>query len=321
MIYHFSLPLWQHTLLENPTQLNRIVNQKFFEQGLNLDILSQIQDCEILTVFVFDKVTSQIMEQLPNLKLIVTRSTGFDHIDLEAARARNIVVKNVPNYGSETVAEFAFGLLLSAVRHIPAIANCSRNFDFDYSRLQGLDLNGKVIGIFGSGKIGRNMIQIAKGFDMKVLVYDIFQDQNLAQTLGFEYCELDQVLSEADILSLHLPFSIETKNLLSRENLIKIKKACVFINVARGNLITNENLVWALDQGVFSACGLDTLEDEEKLFLGEATNLQRKILENPNVIFSPHCAYYTQEAVLRILETTTQNIKDFENGKNTNQVS
>jgi len=314
------MPDWQQTLLESlktkPQQ-----GQKFFEAGLSLDIVSQIQDCRILTVFVHDKVSAEIIAQLPNLKLIITRSTGFDHIDLKASKTRNIVVENVPNYGSETVAEFAFALLLALTRHVPTISTRSNDFDFNYSDLQGLDLNGKTIGILGSGKIGRNMIQIAKGFDLKVVVFDIFPDRDLAKSLDFEYCDLDQVLENADILSLHLPFTPETKVLFSRQNLSKVKTGCIFINVARGNLITNQNLAWALKTGVFSACGLDTIEDEEKLFLGQATDLQRDILNNPKVIFSPHCAYFTTEALERILTTTTQNIVDFESGKIGNQVN
>jgi len=316
MHYHFSLPIWQQDYLK--TKLNS-QNIYFLENISEIDT-TKLQDASVISVFVHDQVTKEIIDTLTDLKLIVTRSTGFDHIDIEYAKSKNIAVCNVPAYGSDTVAEFAFALLLSITRHIPEIIDRSKSFDFKYLDLQGKDLNGKTLGVFGSGKIGRNMIQMAKGFDLKVIVYDIFKDENLAKLYDFKYVSLDEILANSDILSLHLPFTKETEHLFSRENLNKIKKGCILINVARGNLISNENLAWALENGIFSACGLDTIEDEEMLFTGQPTELQKQILTNPKVIFSPHCAYYTKEALQRILDTSVSNIEAYLKGEAHNKV-
>lgn len=317
MTTHFSVPTWQSDYIKAKSSDDNI----FFTQNIAEVKLEEIQNVEIISVFVHDIVNSEIIDRFSNLKLIVARSTGFDNIDIKYAKSKNIVVSNVPAYGSETVAEFAFALLLAAVRHTYNIIDRSKVLDFHYSDLQGSDLNGKTIGVLGSGKIGRNIIQIAKGFNLKVVVYDIFQDGNLAKTYDFEYLSLDEVLRKSDILSLHLPLTKETENLFSLENLSKIKKGCIFLNVARGNLISNQNLAWALREGVFSACGLDTIEDENKLFEGNATDLQLEILQSPKVIFSPHCAYYTKEALQRILDTSMANIQGFLNENIINRVN
>jgi D-lactate dehydrogenase len=319
MHYHFSLPAWQEEYFSTNNLTG--TTDVFFENSIQESDLSLIRDCEIISVFVHDVVDQKIIDSLPNLKLIVTRSTGFDHIDTKYAKSKNIPVCNVPAYGSDTVAEFAFALLLAITRHIPQITHRSKDLNFKYLDLQGSDLNGKTIGVLGSGKIGRNMIQMAKGFDLKIVVYDIFQDENLAKTYDFEYLPLDEVLSQSDILSVHLPYTKETENLFSRENLSKIKPGCIFLNVARGNLISNENLAWALQEGIFSACGLDTIEDEHKLFEGNATELQLEILKDPRVIFSPHCAYYTKEALQRIIDTSVKDIQEFLGGNVLNQVN
>jgi len=317
MTTHFSIPTWQSDYIKARLSDDNI----FYTQNIAEVNLDEIQEAEIISVFVHDMVTAEIINRLPNLKLIVARSTGFDNIDIEYAKSKNIAVCNVPAYGSDTVAEFAFALLLALVRHIPAIIDRSKDLNFKYLDLQGTDLSGKTIGVLGSGKIGRNMIQMAKGFDLKIVVYDIFQDENLAKTYDFVYLPLDDVLQQSDILSLHLPLTKETEDLFSRENLSKIKKGCIFLNVARGNLISNQNLAWALREGIFSACGLDTIEDENKLFEGNATELQLEILNNPKVIFSPHCAYYTKEAMHRILDTSIADIEGFLGGNMINCVN
>ena len=316
MTTHFSVPTWQSDYMKAKLSGDSI----FYTQNITEAKLEELQNVEIISVFVHDIVTAKIIDQLPDLKLIIARSTGFDNIDIKHAKSKNIVVCNVPAYGSETVAEFAFALLLAAMRHIPQITDRGKVLDFQYDDLLGADLNGKTIGILGSGKIGRSMIQMAKGFNLKVVVYDVFQDENLAKNHDFKYLPLDEVLEQSDILSLHLPLTKETENLFNLENLSKIKKGCVFLNVARGNLISNQNLAYALREGIFSACGLDTIEDENKLFQGNATDLQLEILQNPKVIFTPHCAYYTKEALQRILNMSIANIDGFLSGNIVNRV-
>ena len=316
MIYHFSIPEWQQNHLKNALD----TTSSFFTQNIQEIDLSLIQDAEIISVFIQDDVSAQIISKLPKLKLIVTRSTGFDHIDLEEAKKRNILVENVPGYGSNTVAEHGFALLLALTKNTSKINVRTKNLNFEYMDCLGLDLHNKTIGVMGSGRIGKNMIQIAKGFDMNVLVYDIFKDEFLAESLNFKYVELDYLIQNSDIISLHLPLLPETKHILNQEKLKLAKSGSYLINVSRGELIANQDLAWALDQGIFAGVALDTLDGEKDMFKNGATELQAKILKDERVIYTPHSAYYTKEALQRILDQTAQNILNFKKGTESNVV-
>ena len=316
MIYHFSLPNWQQDYLKDSfTSPNKAFNEAIQEIDL-----SKIADAQVVTVFIQDRITADILSKLPNLKLIIARSTGFDHIDLKAAKDHNVLVKNVPGYGSNTVAEHAFALLLALAKNITQINQKTKMQNFEYLDNLGDDLHQKTIGIIGSGRIGKNMIQIAKGFGMEVLVYDVMKDDFLAESLGFKYVELDFLLQNSGVLSLHLPLLPDTKHILNQAKLKLVKPDSFLINVARGELISNLDLAWALDQNIFQGVGLDTLEEEKEMFASGANELQLKILNDQRVIYTPHSAYYTKEAVQRILDTTVQNILDFRNGVETNVI-
>ncbi len=308
-IAHFDTPLWQQEILKN--NLSDYVNLFYLEAEITDKILEQIKDIDILTVFVHTNVTKQILQKLKNLKLIVTRSTGFDQIDLEESKEKGIAVNNVPAYGSETVAEYTFGLILNLARKYVDLTNRSKQSNYEFSDLMGFDLSGKTIGVIGAGKIGRNTLQIAKGFDMNLVAHDIYEDAESAKQIGYEYVNMETLLATSDIISLHTPLNDYTANLLSRENLSKIKKGAVLINTARGDLIQNADLLWALENGIFSAAGLDTIQDEKLILSNTPNETQKKILKHPNVIFTPHSAFYTKEAVTRILNTTVENIKNY----------
>ena len=308
-IAHLDTPLWQQEILQN--NLPDYVNLFYLEAEITDKILEQIKDVDILTVFVHTNVTKQILQKLKNLKLIVTRSTGFDQIDLEESKEKGITVNNVPAYGSETVAEYTFGLILNLARKYVDLTNRSKQNNYEFSDLMGFDLSGKTIGVIGAGKIGRNTLQIAKGFDMNLVAHDIYEDAESAKQIGYEYVNMETLLATSDIISLHTPLNDYTANLLSRENLSKIKKGAVLINTARGDLIQNVDLLWALENGIFSAAGLDTIQDEKLILSNTPNETQKKILKHPNVIFTPHSAFYTKEAVTRILNTTVENIKNY----------
>jgi D-lactate dehydrogenase len=316
-ISHFGTPPSQQQYFE---QHLPAAAQTFFPDQNLVGVLDQIKACDVLSIFLQTHITADILDQLPNLKLITTRSTGFDHIDRAACKERNITVCNVPSYGSDTVAEHAFALLLALAKNIPVLTERTKQLNFAFKNHQGFDLSGKTLGVIGVGNIGKNMIQIARGFDLKVLAYDIYQDDQLEKTLGFKFVPLDELLAKCDILSLHMPLNDHTKDLLNRETLQKVKPGTVFLNTSRGGLIKNQDLMFALDTGLFSAAGLDTLEGEEAMFQGTITDEQKNILTRDNVLFTPHCAFYTREALERILATTVENIQGFEEGKTVNLV-
>ncbi len=286
--------------------------------------LDKIGDAHIISVFIYSNLDASVLRQLPSLRMIATRSTGYDHIDMAYCRERNIVVSNVPSYGANTVAEHAFALLLSLSRNIYQARERTLHNDFSFHGLQGFDLMGKVLGVIGTGQIGEHVIRIAKGFEMQVLAYDPHQDVAGSQQLGFEYVDFDALLTRSDVISLHCPLTAQTQHLIGMHAFKKMKKGVYLINTARGGLIDTEALLWALDEEIVAGAGLDVLEEEEAVreerellsgrFDGHKLQavLRNHILsKHEQVIITPHIAFNSREAVERILETTLENISAY----------
>jgi D-lactate dehydrogenase len=290
---------------------------------------------EIISVFIKSHIGAEEMDRFPNLKMIATRSTGFNHIDLEEAKKRNIIVSNVPTYGENTVAEFAMALLLMLSRKTyTAYNNILERGDFSQKGLTGFDLKGKTIGIIGGGNIGKHIIKMAKGFDMNVIVFDVHRDEEFEKKAGFQYVEFEYLLSNSDIISLHVPLNPHTEHLINKENISKIKKGAYLINTSRGEVVETEALVEALEKGILAGAGLDVFEeegymaDETSLIFDEHPNPEslkivlanQYLIDHPDVIITPHNAFNTKEAIERIFKTTTENIKAFKKGTPKNKV-
>lgn len=315
------------------------VQMSFFPEPIKPTNLEQIQTTDALCVFIHSKVDKTILDGLPNLKLIATRSTGFDHIDVACAKTKNISVCNVPSYGSRTVAEFTFSLILGLARKtFLAYRQVKNNHDFDISHFQGFDLQGKTLGVVGTGKIGQNVIKIAKAFEMKVLAFDLFENSELAKTLEFEYKNLDAVLRQSDVLTLHVPYNKETHHLINLQNIKLIKPGAILVNTARGEVVETDALVWAIQEKILSGVGLDVLEGEKELCeecvlvatqpgKNPACAIDFKLLledhmliNQPETAITPHIAFFSKEAKHEILQTTSENISNFLNGKPKNFV-
>lgn len=296
----------------------------FFPKALIKQFLPEQTDYDVISVFTSSQINSKIINSFPNLKLITVRATGYDNVDIAAAKAKNIIVSNVPSYGSNTVAEYTFGLILSLSRKIPQAVNRLKiGFEFDFAGLRGFDLHNKTLGVIGTGKIGVNVIKIATGFGMKVLGCDNYPNEQLAQQLGFTYLPLEEVLKNADIVTLHVPLLPQTRHLINKSNIKLMKKGSILINTSRGAVVETESLFQVLTSGHLAGAALDVLEEEvdikeEAELLGEnqlsahqyKIILQNHILINlPNVIVTPHMAFYTKEAEESILQTTVENIK------------
>ncbi|MEK7108877.1 MAG: NAD(P)-dependent oxidoreductase [Patescibacteria group bacterium] len=289
---------------------------------------------EVLSVFVNHPVDAALMAKYPALKLIATRSTGFDHIDLAEAKRRGIAVASVPSYGVNTVAEFAFALLLALSRRVCEAAARVKGGSFSQAGLTGFDLAGKTIGVVGCGKIGQHLVRMAKGFDMQVLVSDAHRDEKMAAELGFTYALLPELLAQSDVISLHVPYFKETHHLINKENISKIKKGAYLINTSRGAVVETAALVQALRDGTLAGAGLDVLEEEgdmadEMHLLANGHPKQEELevmLENhylmshPRVLVTPHVAFDTREALERIINTTAENITAFAAGVPVNLV-
>lgn len=295
-------------------------------------------EAEVVSVFVGrSHLTGQVMDAMPKLKLIATRSTGFDHIDLDAATERSVVVVNVPNYGENTVAEHAFTLLLALARKLPQTLETTKEGVYSPTELSGFDLKGKTLGVVGMGRIGQHSARIGKGFGMDVVGFDVFEKPEIAKEIGFRYAPLEEVLRSADIVTLHAPLVPENIHLMNTARLEQMKQGAILINTARGELVDTQALIAALESGHLSGAGLDTIEGER--FLNEQievnTVLDNKttketlinlaetetLLRMPGVVVTPHSAYNTVEAVGRINAITTDNIIKFWYGETPNKVN
>ena len=308
----------------------------FSDEKLTSENAGQYKNYEIVSVFIESQLTKEVLRQISNLRFIATRSTGFEHIDLNYCKENNILVSNVPGYGEHTVAEYTFALLLCLVRKIyNAYHRVRETGSFSLEGLQGEELFGKTLGVIGVGRIGKEVVKIAKGFSMKVIAYDKYPQEELAKQLGFEYVDLENLLSQSDIVSLHVPYNKETHHLINKDNVFKIKLGAYIINTARGGVIETESLYQALKKNHLAGAALDVLEEEgdlkeEQRMLAEKQDIPpeklRTLLANhifidlDNVIISPHNAFNTKEALENILMTTMENINGYLKGEQKNLV-
>jgi len=329
-IAFFEVEDWEEEYLKGKLSGHQL---KFSNEKLSLENAAQIKDFDALSVFIYSKIDEQIIQAIPNLKLVTTRSTGFDHIDIDVCKKRGITVCNVPSYGENTVAEHTFALILSLSRNM--CKACIRRFEQDFSieGLEGFDLKGKTIGVVGTGQIGLHVIRIAKGFGMNVVAYDVRQNKLLSEVLEFEYVTLEDLLARSDVITLHVPYMKATHHLMNKDTFKLVKRGAILINTARGSIVDTEALIDALDKKILDGAGLDVFEGEEvikeeKQLLFEPKNLEvlaslvkdHILLSKDNVVFTPHIAFYSKEALERILETTVENIAAFVSGKPQNVV-
>lgn len=291
-------------------------------------------DAEIISVFVHSNISPAVLDALPNLKMIATRSTGFDHINLPVAESRGIPVCNVPTYGENTVAEHTFALILALSRNIHKAYVRTTSGDFSLDGLEGFDLKGKTLGVVGVGHIGLHVIRIAKGFGMEVLASDPKPNAAMADLMGYEYTTLADLLGRSDIVTLHAPLCDGTYHLIGEHNICLFKRGALLINTARGGLVDTSVLIGALDSGILRGAGLDVLEgeeilSEEKQLLGNPdasedtlkTTLRNLILlRRPDMVVTPHIGFDSKEAIERILDTTIANVQAFRHGAAQNMV-
>lgn len=317
-------------------------DKAFFEHGLKglglafypspLNPADLGKDTEVISVFVDSPVTAEAMAALPALKFIACRSTGFNHIDMAAAKKHGITVANVPTYGGTTVAEYAFTLLLMLTRKMVEVLRESGMSAPDRQRERGIDLYGKTIGIVGTGSIGLGVARIARGFGMNVLGYDVRPRPDEAKKIGFTYCnDVSDVFEQSDIITLHIPYTPENHHFIRADHIAKVRHGAILINTARGELVDTTALVAALRQGHLGGAALDVIEGEylldpdELIALAAHNDAAKQTLRHavsmaalqhmPNVILTDHNAYNTVEAIRRINQTTADNIHNFLNGK------
>ncbi len=298
-------------------------------------LTDEIKQAEILSCFTFSRVDAKILKQFPKLKLIALRSVGFNHIDIDYCKEHNIQVVNSFGYGNVTVAEFAFGLMLDVMRKISRSYMNLKNEHLNRDIYTGLELKNKNIGIIGTGAIGREVVRIAKGVGMEVLAYDIYPQNTLVEKYGVKYVELDELLKNSDVISLHAPLTKDNLHMIDAEKIKLMKPQAILVNTARGELIDTKALYEALSENRIFGAGLDVLESENIFTQPETTLdfdyltddvirqtlINDRLLKLHNVVVTPHIAYNTQEAQDRILNITMNNITSFLNGEIRNGVT
>ncbi|HHW49132.1 MAG TPA: D-2-hydroxyacid dehydrogenase [Clostridiaceae bacterium] len=259
------------------------------------------------------------LNQLPELKYIGVLATGYNVVDVETAKKKGIIVTNIPTYGTKSVAQMTFALLLEMTQHVQHHSDAVHNGewtncrDFCFWKYPLIELDGKTMGIIGFGRIGQAVADIASAFGMKVLGYDIYRSDQ-SNRKNFKWAELDELLSESDVVSLHCPLFPETKGIINAENLRKMKKTAFLINTARGQLVIDEDLADALNKGLIAGAALDVLSVEPP----KADN---PLLSAKNCIITPHISWATKEARARLMDIAVDNIVMFLKGSPVNVVN
>ena len=328
--------------------------EPFFEEAFDGHEVSFVrrldavpEDTEVLSVFISERVDDPFLDAHPLIRLVATRSTGCDHIDLDACARRGVTVTNVSNYGENTVAEHTFALILALSRRLRDSEQAVRTGRFSRERLRGFDLRGKTLGVVGAGRVGLHVIRIGLGFGMHVVAYDAQPHPFYCELLDFHYVPFEQLMRESHVVTLHVPLNSTTRHMIKRETLALCRLGVLLINTARGGLIDSGAVIEALDTGQVAGVGLDVLEDERVFHGGAAQILGEKIAERvrstavpvaketsphrvaefsklvahsrllrrPEVVLTPHVAFNSYEAIERLSTLTVENIRNYLEGR------
>ena len=300
------------------------INQKFgfeikyFKGHLNINNVPLTKGFDAVCIFVNAVANAEVIDELAknDVKVIALRCAGYNNVDLNAAKNRIKVVR-VPAYSPYAVAEHTLALMLTLNRKTHKAYNRTREGNFALNGLMGFDMHGKTAGIIGTGKISKILIQTLRSMGLKVIAYDIFPDYAFAEKYEIEYSSLDHLYANADIISLHCPLTKDTEYIINETSIAKMKNGVMIINTGRGKLINTHALIQGLKSKKIGAAGLDVYEEESDYFFEDRSNrvmdddILARLLSFNNVIVTSHQAFFTQEAMHNIAETTMQNIQDF----------
>ncbi len=291
---------------------------RYYKGHLNPNNVVLTQDTDVVCIFVNDTADAAVIDAMVNngVKLLALRCAGFNNVDLKAAKGKLPVVR-VPAYSPYAVAEYSLALMLSLNRKIHRAYWRTRDGNFSLNGLMGFDMHGKTIGIIGTGKIAKILIRLLKGFGMRILAYDLYPDMKFAGEEGISYVSLDELYRESDIISLHCPLTDQTKYMIDKDSIDKMKEGVMIVNTGRGQLINTNDLIEGLKEKKIAAAGLDVYEEEGEYFYEDKSDkiidddVLARLLSFNNVIVTSHQAFFTKEALHNIAETTLQNIEDF----------
>ena len=302
---------------------------EFFDFQLNERTAKMAEHCDVVCIFVNDDGSRNVLEKLAALgvKMVALRCAGFNNVDLKAAKELGLQVVRVPAYSPEAVAEHTVGLMMTLNRRIHRAYQRTREANFSLEGLIGFNMHGRTVGVIGTGKIGVAVMRILKGFGMRILAYDPFKNA-VAEELGAQYVELDELYAKSHVITLHCPATPENYHLLNRDAFAQMKDGVMIINTSRGTLIDTQAAIDALKQRKIGALGMDVYENERDLFFEDKSNeviqddVFRRLSACHNVLLTGHQAFLTEEALMSISDVTLANIYSLRTGKPCeNQVS
>jgi glycerate dehydrogenase len=302
---------------------------------LSWDVLKKIGDVTIYDRTPTDKIVEraagaeivytnktplnrEVLNQLASLKYIGVLATGYNIVDTEAAKENGVIVTNVPGYGTDSVAQLTFALLLELCHRVQYLSDSvmqgkwAQSVDFCYWDYPLVELSGKTMGFIGFGNIGRKVADIATAFGMNIIGNDKFETDQSHRT-NFRWADVNQLLEQSDVVSIHCPLFPETKGLINKERLSMMKKSAFLLNTSRGPVIVDEDLAEALNNGTIAGAGIDVLSFEPPL-------INNPLFKAKNCIITPHIAWATQEARTRLMNIAVSNLVAFKNGNPVNTV-
>lgn len=313
----------------------------FFEESLNETTVNNLPDnlleeTTVVSVYVTSNVNNEVLSKFHNLMILSTRSSGYEHIDIQECCNKKIKVLNVENYDSKAIVQYTFGLMITLIRKILIAERDVREFNFEYNSYIGRELDKLTLGVIGTGNVGSEMCRIAHAFGMKILALDIRKNQDIIDKYNVEYTDKITLLQNSDVITLHVPLNEQTREMISKREFAIIKPSAILLNTSRGELINTADLYDAIVTENLAGAGLDAMDCEEIAFNThnmtskiKESNLEciskvfltRRLAQLENVIVTPRVAYSTQDSIDRILETMFKSIEDCIQGGHTNQVN
>lgn len=316
-------PYDQESLDRTNIELNSQLDIEYFDTRLTPHTAFLAKGCQVVCVFVNDQVNRETLEILASqeIQLVTLRCTGFNNVDLVAAKELGIKVTRVTYYSPYSVAEFTVGLMLMLNRKLYRAYNRVRDDNFSLDGLLGFDLYGKTVGIIGTGKIGTIVAEIMQGFGCHLLGYDQYENDNFKNLKNASYVTLPELFKNSHVISLHCPLFPETQHLINEKTIAQMKPGMMLINTSRGGLIDTKAAIEGIKAGQIGYLGIDVYEEEDELFFEDlsGTIIQDDVFQLlqsfPNVVITAHQAFFTREALSDISQATIQNIMDFIAGK------
>jgi len=314
----FSTHKFDKPSIENANNGKHKLN--FLEFRLTKETALLVEGSEATALFSSDDASSEVLDILhkQGIKFIALRSAGFNHVDLEKAAELNIKVARVPAYSPYAIAEHTIALILALNRKLIKAHNRVRDQNFSLNGLTGFDLNGKTVGVIGTGKIGAVLVKILHGFGCNILVQDIVEDENLINSYGVRYTDCETICKNADIISLHVPLTVSTKHLIDKKHIALMKPGVMLINTSRGGLVDTKAVIEGLKSKKIGYFGIDVYEEEEGLFFEDHSedilqdDVIARLMTFNNVLITSHQAFLTETALTNIAETTIYNLDCFE---------